>query len=67
MDFRTYYQSISDKMERRKIREKIINSTKIQMPTFYLWLRSNRVPHLAQEKISQIIGMPQSELFPDNE
>ncbi len=67
MDFIPYYQNISDKSEKRKLRNKIIEVCKIQHSTFYAWLHRKSIPLLSQEKIAEILQKSQSELFPINE
>lgn len=67
MNFKELYQTIPDKREKRKIRNKIIESTKVQHSTFYSWLFRNKIPLLAQEKIAEIMCKPQIELFPIDE
>lgn len=67
MDFITYYQNISNKKEKQNLRNKVIERCKIQHSTFYAWIFRNKIPLLAQEKISEILGKDQLELFPVNE
>lgn len=66
MEFITYYQNISDKTGKRKLRNEIIDSCKIQHSTFYSWFSRKAIPLLAQEKISELLQKSQSELFPEN-
>ena len=67
MKFSQYYQNISNKTEKRKFRNKIIDACMIQHPTFYGWLTRKRIPPLAQKIIAEIIGRPVDELFPEEE
>ena len=55
MNLTQYYQNIADKKAKQEFRNKVIESCKIQFATFYLWLRKNKVPPLAQEKINELI------------
>ena len=67
MEFIAYYQNISEKTEKRELRNKIIDACKIQHSTYYSWLHRKTIPLLAQEKIAEIIGKPVEELFPEKE
>ncbi|MFN8255452.1 MAG: hypothetical protein U0W24_07170 [Bacteroidales bacterium] len=67
MNFIDFYQSLKDGKERKTLRNKIIDATYISYPTFFGWIRRKKIPLLAQEKISQILDIPKSELFPENE
>jgi hypothetical protein len=67
MNFIEYYQSLSSGKERKTLRTAIIEATFISYPTFFGWKRRKKFPLLAQEKISQLLGMNQKELFPENE
>ena len=63
MKFKEYYNSLPNLEEKKAVRKSIINACKIEPTTFYTWLSRERVPLLAQEKISEILNIPQSELF----
>lgn len=65
MDFITFYKAISNKIEKRRLRSKIIEHCQIQPPTFYSWLLREKIPPLAQEKIALILEKSQTELFPN--
>lgn len=67
MDFKLFYQNLPDKLEKRKIRNNIISTCRIQHSTFYSWLYRQKIPALAQEKISEILGKPIEDLFPEDE
>jgi len=67
MNFTDYFRSIEPRELKRSIRNKISAECDIQQPTFYLWLRTNKYPSLAKQKIAEILKMPLSELFPENE
>jgi len=66
MGFTEFYKAIPDKMEKRKLRKKIMEQCYVEPQTIYMWLRKNRVPFLAQKQISLIVGISQLELFPEN-
>ena len=55
MEFITYYQNISVKAEKRKLRNKIIEACKIQHSTFYSWLARKKIPLLAQTVIAFLL------------
>jgi hypothetical protein len=67
INFFNYYSSIEEPLKRQQLRNKIISECKIQLPSFYSWIRRKKVPPLAQEKIANILEKPQSELFPETE
>ena len=67
MNFYTHYNSITTKVEKRKLRNKIINECEIQHSTFYSWLSRKKIPALAQKVICEIMNIPQSKLFPELE
>lgn len=67
MDFITHYQNISCKVAKRHLRNQIIAACKIQHSTFYAWIFRNKIPLLSQEKISEIMNKPISELFPSQQ
>ena len=64
MNFFEKYKSILEVKKRSALRNKIVRACKIEVFTFYGWIRRKKVPPLAQEKISEIMDVPQSELFP---
>ena len=59
------YKAISDKLEKRNLRRQITEACKVETPTFYAWLLRGKIPFLAQKEISNILQLPQSELFPE--
>lgn len=65
MHFIEFYNSISDTFIKRNIRKKIITECEIQPSTFYSWINKRKFPLPARQKISEIIGKPEKELFPD--
>ena len=65
MDFYAHYFSISDNFLKREFRNKIIEECKIQHSTYYSWLSRKKVPALAQQVISDLLQIPQLELFPE--
>jgi len=66
MTFRQHYQAIKGIKNKRKFRETIVSVCKIQPASVYTWLRKNRVPALEQGIISDLLNIPQSELFPES-
>lgn len=65
MTFYEYYYSFTDNIKKRNFRKQVINACKIEPTTFYSWLARKIIPPLAQEKISEIIGLNQKDLFPE--
>jgi len=50
------------------IRAQIIERCKISQSVFYNWIcGTTSVPHWAKPRISEIMKIPQSELFPESE
>jgi hypothetical protein len=67
MTFFDYYKNLPDLRHKRVFRKNIIEACKIEPGTFYTWLNRGTVSLLAQSIITEIIGLPQDELFPRNE
>lgn len=65
MTFKAHYQAIKGIKNKRHFRQRIIEACKIQPASFYTWLRRNTVPALEQSIISELLGIPQNELFPN--
>lgn len=65
MKFKEYYNRLPDSAAKKRFREKVIEDCRIVYPTFYSWLQRNQVPPLAREKIAEIAGKPENELFPE--
>lgn len=65
MNFIDYYQNLKSVKEKRNLRNEIIKQTRVSYPTFYSWIRRKTFPYMVQEKISEILHLPHSELFPE--
>lgn len=67
-EFEDVYMGLSRKNKFHiKVRTKIENACKITTPIFYNWLKGiTPVPHWAKGSISEILELPQEELFPEN-
>lgn len=64
MTFLEIYQNLTDREEKQDLRNKIVSACEIQQSTFYSWLRREKLPRRARNKISEILNVPESELFP---
>ncbi len=65
--FKIAYMSLP-RMDKRnvKLRNKIVTECKISTPIFYNWVKGiTPVPHWAKPIISEIMQIPQTELFPN--
>jgi len=67
MTFFEYYKSLPGIRQKRAVRKKIIKATMIEPGSFYTWLNRRKIPTLAQSIISDVLNLPQGELFPENE
>jgi len=65
MKFTDYYKSLVNKGIRQRIRARIIETTGIQVVTFYGWLYRGYVPKHYHNTIAEIVGLPKTELFPE--
>jgi len=65
MKFKDYYLGIEDSHKKRLLRNTIIKACKVQLPSFYSWLRKEKFPPLVREKISLILKKSEFELFPE--
>lgn len=67
MTFFDYYKNLPNIKQKRAFRKQIIEACKIEPGTFYTWINRQSVSALAQSVIADIIGLPQTELFPEEE
>jgi len=66
MKFSEYYKSIANKKEKQALRDNIISKTGIQYSSFYSWLQRGKMPLTAKKIISDLVGKPINELFPES-
>jgi hypothetical protein len=67
MTFYEIYQNLTDKEDKRELRNKVVSVCEIQPSTWYSWLQRKKIPKKARIKISEILNVPESELFPKKE
>jgi len=65
MTFKSYYESLEDKIKKEK-RKEILIKTGCSYPTFYKWLsgKTNKICKLNKEAIAEILQLPVEKLFP---
>jgi len=64
MDFIENYKSILDKREKADLRNEIISRCKVNQSSFYQWIYRKKYPAYAKRIISELMKLPQTELFP---
>lgn len=65
--FFSHYNSLRTRTDQKELRFRIIKECKIKKNTFYQWLSRGDVPDEKNRLIiSEIIGLPVGELFPEN-
>jgi len=66
--FNDLYMTISRKDKHHiKVRNKIVTDCKISTPVFYNWIKGiTAIPHWAKPIICEIMKMPHSVLFPED-
>jgi hypothetical protein len=67
LTFKDYYRQLGKRDPQIELRNRIINECGISTATFYKWLnrKTDNIPKLARQKISEITGIPVEDLFPD--
>ena len=64
MTFYEHCQSLKEQEDKREFRNKVVMVCEIQQSTWYSWLKRKKIPKKARLKISEILNVPESELFP---
>lgn len=66
MNFFELYKALPTRQDQKKLRHQIITDCKISKPTFYSWMDREKVPdEKSQAIISDLLGLPIIELFPE--
>jgi hypothetical protein len=67
LTFKDYYKQLGKRDPQIELRNRIISECGISTATFYKWLnrKTDTIPKLARQKISEITGIPVEDLFPD--
>ncbi len=68
MELKDYYQQLDDRAisEKQAFKDKVMTRCDINAATFYRWINGTNKPgKLAREVISDLSGIPVSELFPE--
>lgn len=63
-DFFSHYNQLT-KQEQKKFRRKIMLACSIERPTFYSWLRRQKVAKQSKILIAQELNQPIETLFPN--
>jgi hypothetical protein len=64
MTFLEIQHTLNDREDKQEFRNKIVSACEIQQSTYYSWLRRGKIPRKAQKKISELLNVPETELFP---